>query len=423
MIEGENALEMGYGIANFKALREREFCCVDKTGFIEKLERYSDYLAFFRPRRFGKSLFLSTLEYYYDYKYKDDFDELFKGTWIGEHPTKERNSYSVLRLDFSGCSLGEKLEYKFSSRLVTCFKGFLKRNNLDLTISLDELARNNPPDLVAEVFFTAMSSMLEHPIYLLIDEYDYFANGDFEKHSDALKEVLGSFGFVRNFYSIVKYKTNDCTIKKIFITGVSPLVLDKISGDFNIVSNISQNPIFHDMMGFTTDEVRMYASKTLPHLDNDMDIERAVEKLKCLYDGYRFSFGEASNVLNPGMAIWFLSEYPQMEYLGIDLIDPQVYGDRSKLEVFAKSVESIIIFASLAKSASVAVSFNPVYGMPHDSYSFLIYSMFYKGWLTIADVRDDMAVFKIPNTAYKKIFADYLNLNEHQYNSSLFLGI
>ena len=91
------------GISNFKNLIQSNGFYVDKTKYIEQLEKYANnYVYFLRPRKFGKTLFTSTLEYYYGIDHKDEVDILFKDTYIGKNPTPEKSSYHILYFNFSG---------------------------------------------------------------------------------------------------------------------------------------------------------------------------------------------------------------------------------------------------------------------------------------------------------------------------------
>ncbi len=98
-----------YGIANYARLVQKKGYFVDKTAYIEKLEEVENP-AFLRPRRFGKSLFCSILQYYYDVNCADRFDELFGHTWIGQHPTDQHNRLMVLSIDFSSVETGPSVK-------------------------------------------------------------------------------------------------------------------------------------------------------------------------------------------------------------------------------------------------------------------------------------------------------------------------
>ena len=86
-----------YGISDFIRIKSEDFYFIDKTPYIEMIENYpSSYLMFLRPRRFGKSLLIAILEAYYDIYFKEDFDAIFKDTYIINHKTKEASSYCLL---------------------------------------------------------------------------------------------------------------------------------------------------------------------------------------------------------------------------------------------------------------------------------------------------------------------------------------
>ena len=90
-----------YGVSDFEKLKSEDLYYIDKTPFIQILESIGYYLFLIRPRRFGKSLLLSMLESYYDIAKKDQFEEIFRDTVIKDNPTEERNSYLILKLNFS----------------------------------------------------------------------------------------------------------------------------------------------------------------------------------------------------------------------------------------------------------------------------------------------------------------------------------
>ena len=95
--------KLPYGISNYEELVEDGYYYVDKTMYIEKLENLAEKrILFLRPRKFGKTLFTSMIENYYDIKKVDEFEKLYKDTYIGKNPTKLKNSYHILKFNFSG---------------------------------------------------------------------------------------------------------------------------------------------------------------------------------------------------------------------------------------------------------------------------------------------------------------------------------
>jgi len=119
-----------YGLADYKDIKENNYYFVDKTIFIEKLENLNEsYLIFLRPRRFGKSLFLSMLHYYYDVNYKNDFKNLYGDTYIGKNPTNKANKYLIMRFNFSGIDIND-VEESFKEYLLRELKYFISKYKL-----------------------------------------------------------------------------------------------------------------------------------------------------------------------------------------------------------------------------------------------------------------------------------------------------
>ncbi|HOJ12836.1 MAG TPA: AAA family ATPase, partial [Clostridiales bacterium] len=242
-----------YGISNYKMLVEENLFYVDKTMYIEKLESlHSYYIFFLRPRRFGKSLFVSLLQHYYDINEKDNFETLFKDTYIGQNPTKERNSYYVLNFDFTGVTTDtkEQLEESFINITKNAFELFQNRYNIHFDYLHTGSAAN-----IFEDFFTKITTRIEKPIYVIVDEYDHFANELLSFQFDFFRESISNTGFVRKWYEVLKKQTKTI-VKRIFATGVSPITLDSLTSGFNIADNITREEAFNEMMGFTEDEVK-----------------------------------------------------------------------------------------------------------------------------------------------------------------------
>jgi hypothetical protein len=241
-----------YGISNYKMLVDENLFYVDKTMYIEKLENlHSYYIFFLRPRRFGKSLFVSLLQHYYDINEKDNFDILFKDTYIGQNPTKERNGYYILNFDFSGVTTDtkEQLEESFINITKNAFELFQNRYNIHFDYLQTGSAAN-----IFEDFFTKVTTRIDKPVYVLIDEYDHFANELLSFQFDLFKDSVSNTSFVRKWYEVLKKQTKTI-VKRIFATGVSPITLDSFTSGFNITDNITREEAFNEMMGFTENEV------------------------------------------------------------------------------------------------------------------------------------------------------------------------
>jgi hypothetical protein len=236
-------------LSDFKSLREQEYLYIDKTQYIEKLENFSGkYLFFIRPRRFGKSLFLSTLEHYYGLEHAVHFDKLFGDLYIGQHPTLLKNTYCILKLNFSGLNTDtkDKLEESFRIAFRDSLTSFFNTYSFIIEDAASYKAQiGNKEDFRSlwSLLFEAVKSCGKK-LYLIIDEYDHFAN-DIIAMGDAplYKDIVHAAGFVRDFYESVKIGT-DHVIDRIWMTGVSPIMLDDLTSGFNIATNLTMNAAF-----------------------------------------------------------------------------------------------------------------------------------------------------------------------------------
>ena len=166
-----------YGISNFKQIRRENKYLVDKSMYFEKMERTGNFLFLVRPRRFGKSLFLSMLEAYYDINEKDNFEELFKGTYAVAHPTPNRNQYQVLHLDFSLVGsdvdhLQESFDYYLGMRCDTFAKTYGKYYPDGF---VDDVKRIKHGEQKLN-FINDAAHAAGCRLYLVVDEYDNFTN-------------------------------------------------------------------------------------------------------------------------------------------------------------------------------------------------------------------------------------------------------
>ena len=225
-------LKLPYGISDYRKLKENGYYYVDKTMYLEKLENAKEQLVYLRPGRFGKSLFTSMMFYYYDVNSKDLFDRLFKDTYVGSNPTNNKNSYYVLKFDFSGMTAqgkdGKELEKTFKNSVLRAIDLF--NDNYKTSIEVDY--SNSPDDMLAE-FITKFNSLdLAHKLYIIIDEYDNFTNSILEGNGERFKSIVGNEGFIKNFYAIIKKYAGYGIVDRVFITGICPITLDSMTTGF-----------------------------------------------------------------------------------------------------------------------------------------------------------------------------------------------
>ncbi|MFV9567096.1 AAA family ATPase [Thermoanaerobacter mathranii] len=397
-----------YGMSNFRAMREEGYLYVDKTMYIEKIENLnSKYLFFIRPRRFGKSLFLSTLENYYDINNEKDFEKLFGDLYIGKKPTKLKNSYMILKLNFSDLNTDNKDQLKESfllsvknsiNALLNRYEGILE-NTEGIRKKIDQITDINA------VIMTIINEVKKvgKKIYLIIDEYDHFANdiiamGDNEFY----REIVRALGFVRDFYETLKIGT-ETVIDRIFITGISPIILDDLTSGFNIALNVTMDLSLNEMLGFTEEEV----VKILEEVGIEKK-ENLINNLRELYDGYKFNKNAKTRVYNPDMVLYFLAQYKNTGGYPEYLIDDNVKTDYGRLNRLTMNegnralLERIIKEEGIVAEIVTKFSFDRMYDE-----EYFISLLFYMGLLTIKDSVYNVTKLVIPNYIIKTIFWEY----------------
>lgn len=403
-----NVKRLPYGISNYRTLVEDNYIYVDKTGYIEKLEYYhSPFLFFLRPRRFGKSLFVSVLQHYYDLKEKDNFDMLFGNTYIGKHPTKERNGYYVLSFNFTGVTTDtdEQLEESFKNVTILAFKAFENHYGIHIDYMKVGTAAN-----ILESFFVGVKQKIDRPVYVIIDEYDHFANELLSFRLELFRQSVSRTGFVRKWYEVLK-KATGTTVKRIFATGVSPITLDSLTSGFNMAKNITRNEMFNEMMGFTDEEVKNLIKSTVKSEMNEKDMEYVMEVLRKNYNGYLFSEEAGKRLFNSDMILYYLQDFIELGRGPGDLIDENIASDYGKLgkmfelknrdgnmKVLEKILKEEEIIAQITRQFSMEKDFS------QDDFTSLLY---YLGLLTIDKKVLDSVSLKTPNYAIKGLYYHY----------------
>ncbi len=321
-----------YGRAFFKGIRRRGSLYVDKTRFLHALEQ-EDFVFFIRPRRFGKSCWLSLLSSYYDRTEAADFEAVFAGTAIGADPTPNRSRYVVLWFDFSAFNDAlQTLEQSFGNYCDMVFMDAVEANPDLFPESVLAQFRSRPTiyDKLVALFLYARRRQI--PLYVLIDEYDNFANTILSHQGpDAYHSFTHGGGFYRNFFATLKAGAGNGSIERLFVTGVSPVTMDDVTSGFNIGSNISLRPEFNELLGFTEDEVRHVLSTYRNLGVFDQDPEAALDTMREWYDGYRFAKTAPNVVYNTDMVLYYL-QHSLPNLPGPDnLIDDNVRIDYGKL--------------------------------------------------------------------------------------------
>lgn len=393
------------GNANFRYIRENDYVYVDKTRYIELLEYNNDKsVHMLRPRRFGKSLFTSALSCYYDIAEKDNFDLIFKNTYIYEHPTKNRNSYYVLNLNFSELPdiQSKNFENIFTSIVIQSLNIFLDRYKIRINLVQSDSAAS-----ILASFFVDVNPLLNNKkIYVIIDEYDHFANELLSFNFQEFTSVTNSDGFVRAFYEEIKYATENI-VSKVFITGVSPITLDSLTSGFNISINLSLDPRFNEMFGFTTDEMTSLISM-VPSIQ---DKQTVLKEMKQYYDGYMFSREGKHHMFNPNMAIYYLDYWQTFGKQPLEIVDKNILSDYQKLENLIylpydhdTSIQIRNILDGNYPLINLTEMFMMHTGLTTDDFYSLLY---YLGYLTIDKADEFGMTLRIPNMIMQKVFIKY----------------
>jgi len=306
--------KLPYGMSNFLAVIEENCFYVDKTKYIEILENeHERYIFLLRPRRFGKSLFVSMLEYYYGIQYKDIFEKTFGNLYIGKHKTSLANSYLVLKFEFSRIDTStDKSTYEgFYRNVKTGVERFLAiyKNYFSLDDKEKILLSNSPEGLVIELFNTLEINKFDIPLYVIIDEYDHFANELLAFKPTKFKEFVSNNGFVRKFYEAIKTATGQNIVGRLFATGVTPITLDSLTSGFNIAKNFAVRTNYNESMGFTQDELEKLLIEFTTEYKYNLDLSKLLPDLKKWYNGYLFSEEAIQRIYNPDMVLHFISEF------------------------------------------------------------------------------------------------------------------
>lgn len=414
------AKRVPYGVSNFKKIIKFNQYYVDKTMYIPMLEDQPDYLIFIRPRRFGKSLFLSMLETYYDCNLKNQFKELFGELWIGSHPTPLQGEFQVLTLDFSqvGGDI-EHLEENFNSYCGFCFDSFMRRYKeyYGEKVAEQVYAETQSHNKLAIIQKNAAEK--GYPLYLIIDEYDNFTNTVLNELGEEVYHAMThASGFYRDYFK--KFKGS---FDKIFMMGVSPVTLDDVTSGFNIGWNISTKPKFDKMLGFSTEDVREMFTKyrEAEKIPADSDVEAMIEEIKPWYDNYCFAeecLKSDVRVFNCDMVLYYLRNYMDYGCAPKQMIDPNTKTDYNKMKkllqldildgdrkgVINKIAEEGEIVTSLYQTFSAIEMTKP------EVFPSLL---FYYGMLTIKRLLGDQLVLGIPNNNVRKQYYTYL-LEQYQ---------
>lgn len=416
----EDVKRVPYGVSNFVEVVEQNQYYVDKTMYLPMLENQPSNLFFIRPRRFGKSIFLSMMRAYYDITQKEKFEARFGNLWIGSHPTPLQGKFQVLFLDFSRASGGRgSLAENFDEYCSMAMDVFGKVYEPYYYPGYAAEMKSHSGFVNKLNFLNFHSAEYGAKLYLIIDEYDNFTNVVLNEQG---KEVYHALTHASGFYREI-FKKFKGMFERIFMTGVSPVTLDDLTSGFNIGWNISTDHQFNMMLGFSETDVRTMLQyyKDAGQLPADVDIEAMIREMKPWYDNYCFakeSLERDPKMFNCDMVLYYLRHYMSLGKSPEQMIDPNTRTDYNKMKklirldkldgnrkgVLRKITEEGQIVTSLIDTFPAAEIANP------EIFPSLL---FYYGMLTITATRGVRVVLSIPNNNVRKQYYEFM-LDEYQ---------
>ena len=407
-----------YGATDFESIIRNGYYYVDKTSYIPRMEACQQYFFFVRPRRFGKSLMIDMLAKYYDIYTADRFDDIFGELAIGKAPTRFKNSYLILRLSFAGVagSSLDEIEVAFNRYCNIVFDAFAVRYSAFFSEEfVAEIKKIDHPVGKLTKICTALE-FTGRKIYLLMDEYDNFANNiltNFGSHR--YESVTHSTGFFRAFLDEVKKHTST-VIERIFLTGVSPVAMDDLTSGFNITANMSRDPEFNAMVGFTEDELRtmldyyIAEGSITKHTTNEL-----IAIMKPWYNNYCFNHYclDEPSLYNSNMVLYFMDYYLRNKRIPDDMLTQSIRTDYSKLkfliaidkkfEANASVIQEIVNTGSTLCDIKTGFQVREITQI--DNFKSMLY---YLGMLSITGYRRGQSILSIPNQVVKEQIFDYM---------------
>lgn len=367
-----------YGISDFRRVKLENFYYIDKTHFIPKIEQQPSFLFLIRPRRFGKSLFLNMLAFYYDIHFKDEFEAVFHDCYIFKNQTKEASSYHILKFDFSAVSTKGDIDDNFSFICNSDMQFFIDKYKLDIQIDKNLSAHKNLKTIFDE------SKKLHIPIYVMIDEYDNFINNLLMHNQIDYKKLVSSKSeaIYKEFFKLLKAGTSDnaSALKKMFITGVSPLAMYDVTSGSNIGTNITNKQIFNDAVGVTKEELhKLFNHYSLFSFNDSLNIDD-------WYNHYKFNKNIKESIYNTDMILYYAKSLILEGEPPENMVDLNVRTDYSKLRYLVYTDNRL-----------------------NGNFS-LLQELFGKGYITTLELKDSFSAFELKQTSNFISLLYYLGL-------------
>jgi len=414
----QNLLKFPYGLSDFRRIILEKQFYIDRTGLIPALEQAGEQLLFLRPRRFGKSLWLSTIENYYDLARADQFETLFAHLNIGRSPTANHNRYFILGWDFSLIDANGDYEHIVRSiddhinssieYFSACYHDYLPA----------PIPTHEGNSLRSFRSLLAALQPLGHPLYLLIDEYDNFAYEVMASRLQGRKrydELVQGEGIIKTLFKAVKSAASGMGLEKVFITGVSPIVMSDITSGYNVVKNISHHAKFSALCGFTAQEVLPVTQKIAAECQLQPEAaDEAILMMQRFYNGYRFSEKVQDKIYNPTLTLYFWDEWKNSCAYPAKMLDSNLAMDRNRIHYIASLphgesiIEQLLDTTQVLSIESLADEFGveAILDDPPDA-AFLISLLTYFGVLTIDGVNElGELTLTIPNQVIRSLYVE-----------------
>ena len=418
-------MKFPYGISDFYEIMTEDYFYVDRTSHIHEIEEYGKSLLFLRPRRFGKSLLLSTLENYYDVNKADEFERLFGHLAIGQNPTPKHNQYLIMRWDFSEVKTIGSIE-QITKSLYNQLNKQIHNFTVRYQEILDEEVEIDRDDALFS-FGTALTAVQQSPygMYLLIDEYDNFANnvlmGGQVASRQRYEELVKGEGLLKTVLSSVKSARSGFGLDRVFMTGVSPVVMSDITSGHNISEDISLEPEFDGLCGFWESDIESALQQVVRSCGLVPSVSVfALQMMRLFYDGYSFTYYHDSTnnelVYNPTLVLYFLKHYQRHCHPPLNMLDNNLAMDHKKLSYISRRAngEQLIQNVLQEKRPITIQRLASRFGVAdilatQQETSFLASLLYYFGVLTLGGRnRQAKLILKIPNLVVRRLYVEHL---------------
>ncbi len=413
-------MKFPYGIADFYKIITEDYLYIDRTDRIRILEDTGPTLLFLRPRRFGKSLLLSTLENYYDVAKANEFERLFGHLAIGKDPTPQHNQYFILKWNFSGIiTTSDEITFQQAlyDHLNASIREYIRWYDGLLPDGI-EINRHNALESFHN--FLAAIRITPYKLYLLIDEYDSFANTvlmtDRSAGATRYQSLLQGEGLLKTVFKEVKASMEGRGLDRVFLTGAAPIVLSDAGSSFNMVEDVSLSPELHDLCGFREDEIAHLAQQIGATCNlTQAQVTQAIDTMRTYYNGYSFTYNTPPTLYNSTLALYFLKYWQKRCAYPRAILDKNLAMDQEKLLYIASLMggKEVLVRALNGEEPVATTDIEEQFGVKdilkeHKAPDTIVTLLYYFGILTLTGERTPIGkmIMKIPNLVIQQLYVD-----------------